>query len=209
MVEQLDKHVIVIMPKSPRPKKGRIGPDSWQNWYKACLKAKSVGYNKFEENSSWIILIPSSFSFIENGEKKEERNFYRYILTVKLCYPLARTRVCSGLETIDQINTGLKAACGLYPYNQIAVHIVWSCREHYWRWTLIKDWLEIPEEINVNSIKHEVNTSGIPRPKEFLTDLAAIPLILFYKIWYGKRAKEKFFEKIVAGVKKKRTDGKL
>jgi hypothetical protein len=187
-----------LLSKSPRPKKGRIGPDRWQNWYHACVLTV---ISLLKDSSVVGVLIPSEFAV----DEVLETDFYQKVFRALGLGSDQIATIQEGAETMGQLNAALKYA----QEKELNLIVVWACREHYWRWRFIKDWLEVPKGMDIANIEHVINTTGFSRPKEFLTDLAAIPLIVFYRIWYGKRAKEFFYKKIIAGVQKRRADGKV
>lgn len=190
--------IICLLPKSPLPKKGRIGPEKWQNWWFGCKKAARV-YRKY---SSSKILIPSSFQ-ISIGFF--ETDFYRRILYDAMYVPFDDVEVAhKGYETVSQIQWAIDQAI----IKECDLIIVWSCLEHFLRWFLIKNWLYIPEDLKIS---HKVALLGIPRPMEWAKDIAILVALIIIKLLNVIRpgTEKKFKNKILSSVKKRRAKGKV
>jgi len=149
------REVIVLLTKSPLPRKGRFGPKSWQDWYRGCKAAVALALG---HDAS--ILVASAFE----TEGTPETEFYREILEGMGATDVVVIK--EGLETIGQLDAAFKAAAG-------RGLVVVSSVFHFPRvWWLCRG----------KSVRHRV-VWGIPRPSEAIVDiLLAIlfPLIDFF-----------------------------
>lgn len=137
------REVIVLLTKSPLPRKGRFGRKSWQDWYRGCKTAVALA---LEHDAS--ILVASSFR-TEDGTREVE--FYRRVLEEM---GASVEVVEEGFETIGQLDAAFKAAAGKQP-------IVISSILHFPRvWWLCRG----------KNTKHSV-VWGIPRPSEAIADI--------------------------------------
>jgi hypothetical protein len=144
-------------------------------------------------------LIPSRFAV--NGVS--ETDIYRFTLKKLGLGEEQIETVAKGNETVGQINAALRYASK----NNAGIIIVWACREHYWRWRLIRSWITVPAGVNLDEVRHEVCTTGLPRPLEFVTDIAILPIIFVSKI---HPSIEKWVRvHLIFSVRKKRKRGKV
>lgn len=158
------REIVVLLTKSPLPRKGRFGRESWQDWYRGCRVAVALA---LEHDAS--ILVASAFK-TKDGTREAE--FYREVLERM---GVAKVVVVEeGLETIGQLDAAFKAAAG-------RDLVVVSSAFHFPRvWWLCRG----------KSVRHHV-VWGIPRPSEAIVDiLLAIlfPLIDFFG-WRDKLQK--------------------
>ena len=135
--------IVVLLPKSPRPKRGRVGPEEWQDWYRGCVRAVALAS---EQNAP--IVVPSAF----RTGNVSEADFYRIVL--KKMGAADVEAVDEGLETIGQLEAVFKAAAG-------KKLIVVSSILHFPRvWWLCRG----------KGVQHSV-VWGIPRPSEAIVDI--------------------------------------
>lgn len=187
------RKIICLLPKSPRPKRGRIGPENWQEWYRGCLLAV-----KLSKKYGWDILIPSNFEIPQ--EKYVDGDFYFEVLTSMGITGSSIRRISEGVETVQQLQTAVKFADSTG--NDLL--IVWSSLPHRLRWIFIKSWLRIPNGLK---IFHRTSLLGIPRPKEWLRDWAILPVLLAAKI--HPRLENLVKRKILSFVYQIRAEGRI
>jgi hypothetical protein len=88
------KKFVAIVPKSPLPRKGRIGPDEIQDWYALCVVASN-----FSRANSCPIFISSAFKIGEWSEADHYRD------TLKKINPQAEVIVRhEGWETVGNLD---------------------------------------------------------------------------------------------------------
>ncbi len=148
--------IVVLLPKSPRPRRGRVGPEEWQDWYRGCVRAVALAS---EQDAP--ILVPSAFKI---GDGISEAGFYRIVL--KKTGAADVEAVDEGLETIGQLEAVFKAATG-------KKLIVVSSILHFPRvWWLCRG----------KGAQHSV-IWGIPRPSEAITDLVLAFIFPFIDVF--------------------------
>lgn len=189
--------IICLLPKSPRPKKGRRGLDEKQNWFKGCQLAARLA-----KEHNWQILIPSSFQIPTAGYV--ETAFYHRILLYLWVPKNLIIPVNYGMETSQQLQAAINNAV----ISNRDMIVVWSSWPHRWRYPLIKSWLTIPSGIKIS---HKTAFGGRARPKEFFMDVAVLPVLLIIKIirpfW---QAPEKWFQKwLFSRLQASRVKGKI
>lgn len=144
--------VIAILPKSPRPLKGRFGSKRVQDWYKACVVAAVLLRRK--EASGSVILVSSEVeidgqpeildyetALQELGVRKVDRLFLRH-----------------GFETVTHLE--MAANFAWWVGKPLVIVCTWT---HYPRVKYICFTNKITAEVEV--------AYGRPRPKEMVTDL--------------------------------------
>lgn len=134
---------VVLLPKSPRPKRGRVGREYWQDWYRGCVKAVALAT---EHNAQ--ILVASAFK----ADGIPEAEFYQEVLEGIDATDIVVIK--EGLETIGQLDAAFKAATGK---NLIVV----SSILHFPR---------VRRLCRGKGVQHKV-VWGIPRPSEAIADI--------------------------------------
>lgn len=175
------KTIILPLTKSPC-ERGRVGPRKWQNWYRGCKKAVKLEKKFLARGNEVEILILTDF---QTKGSPHDADYYTEALR-ELNASKLRV-ICEETETVGQIKKA----------NQIAKRegkrlVVISSLAHFPRvWWICRG----------EKIAHSI-VCGIPRPKEFITDIildVAFPLIDIL----GQRNR---FERFV---EKRRESGKI
>lgn len=140
----MEVYVLPLM-KSPNPE-GRIGPERWQDWYRGCVRALTLA-----RQGTGRLLVVSAF--MEPGF--DEAQYYKQTLH-RLGGECLLVR--EGFDTIGQLAAARKQLG--FGDNLIVV-----CSLPHWPrvWWLSRKDAAIRRQIVL----------GIPRPKEFLSDIVA------------------------------------
>jgi hypothetical protein len=142
------KTIIGILTKSPHPQ-GRVGPREKQDWYRQCVDVVEL-HRKIPESE---IVVTSALHI--KGARREEEYYTEAILSLGDSVIALE----KGVETIEQIRVFKE---------YISVHeaklILSVTFTHFLRVV----WLCFRAQLTVT--KYKVSW-GIPRPKEFVTDI--------------------------------------
>ena len=169
--------VVFILPKAPVPKEGRIGPDTWQDWYRATELAVKI----FRERSGMCLLIATDFIVSDEGSEGES-----YLKTLKDLgvQDSEVVFIREGSETIEQLHVADRfARAAGRPL--IIVHVpIHALRVWY---------LCIKDEIRASC---RMRLISIPKPKYFLIDLILtflFPILDLFglRAWYLDRLKQR------------------
>ena len=163
---------IVLLTKSPVPKRGRIGKYEDQDWYRSCEEAawllkemRAIG------DQTAKILVPT---MVQMDKCLPEGAVYAHALIRLGLKPDDFEIVSQGHETIEQVEYGL----GLMEQDGAVTFV--STLLHFPRiW-----WLCFRSNRD-GTIDHIV-VGGLPRPREALTDLALVFLFPVIDLFGGR-----------------------
>ncbi len=175
----MEKYLIVPVTKSPH-KRGRIGPERLQDWYRGIVRAVSLQHKL--KDSKILVLSDVCISGQEHEADIYERTLKK--LGVRNDQMIV---LHEGLETIKQIEYIRKMAeAGGYKV------------------ILVSTWLHGPRVAWLARGMHtrQYVAFGIPRPREALTDIALTFLFPIIDVFGGR----KWFKEKVIG---RRKEGKF
>jgi hypothetical protein len=145
-LKRRDMNVCILLPKSPLPKKGRIGPEEKQDWYKSLVAAAGVG--------SDIIILPCS---VERGGIKESDYYIDHIRR----FTDTKIVVLGGMETVRQLYEARRWLL-TRKVDSVVICVSFLHFLRVWYLTTLQKW--------PNKITFKV-TGGYPRPREVFYDL--------------------------------------
>lgn len=144
----MDTHTLIcLLPKSPVPRRGRIGPVHFQDWYRSCVLATQLA-----KELKGTVLVPTAFTSMGESEADVYLSALRELgADVQI--------VRRGFETVEQLDVAVEAA-------ERKSLIIVSTFLHFPRvWWLTR---------GKKNVSHRVVYGGLPRPKGVIADLILI-----------------------------------
>lgn len=175
--------IVLPLSKSPFPR-GRVGPETWQDWYRGAVRANKFAIST--PNSEVLILSNMTYDGVSEVGK-----YIWAFNQIDIKTPLRVIRECT--ETIGQINFLFK-----YAKSEGKDIIIVSTFLHYLR----VQWLIWQNPLSRKVRYKHYAAWGIPRPREAVTDIILIFLFPLLDI-FGLR------DRFLRAVHQHRALGKL